>query len=155
VNRIMVITDVTSFEVFSHTVKKALRSQGACEVERIIGITDFKKTMDCFNDIHGITAAHAFRITAKPDGAGVDVFYQSDVGKPGWFPRPAPAILCDVWRTMFEHPISPINQGYPIRGDVYALTAPGRRQEWKYVIEYFGGTSKVLYDHAYRCHLLI
>jgi len=27
VNRIMVITDVTSFEVFSHTVKKALRSQ--------------------------------------------------------------------------------------------------------------------------------
>ena len=27
VNRIMVITDVTSFEVFSRTVKKALRSQ--------------------------------------------------------------------------------------------------------------------------------
>jgi hypothetical protein len=29
--------------------------------------------------------------------------------------------------------------GLPIRGDVYALNASGRRQEWKYVIEYFGG----------------
>ena len=27
--------------------------------------------------------------------------------------------------------------GLPIRGDVYALNASGRRQEWKYVIEYF------------------
>jgi hypothetical protein len=30
-------------------------------------------------------------------------------------------------------------QGFPIRGDVYALNISGKRQEWKYVIEYFGG----------------
>ena len=71
VNDVLVVTDVTCFEVFSSTVKQALHSQvslaiysffvinysfyGECEVQRIIGITDYKKMFEgSFTaDIHG------------------------------------------------------------------------------------------------------
>ena len=106
--------------------------KGECIVERIVGVTDYKTMFSntfAKDDIHGktnqiierwskynayitgITTAHTFRITAKADGSGIDLFYKSDIGKVGWFPRPAPAIMCTLWKTIFEHPLSPFNQG--------------------------------------------
>ena len=59
---------------------------------------------------HGLQALHTARITSKEDGTGIDVFYKSDPSQDGWLPRPAPGIVCDIWKELFEHPIS-LNQG--------------------------------------------
>ena len=140
---------VQSFEVFVSLIKETFSNrvinfslldrmcimyfQGACEVERIVGITDydsmFEGTVPANNirglferdeqnyiifAVTGLTSAAELRISALPDGSGIDVFYKFDVAKEGWHPAPAPLIPCPLWINLFAHPFSPVNQGFTI-----------------------------------------
>ncbi len=56
---------------------------------------------DCIlNSIMLHVKVHIVRIAALPDGSGIHVLYKSDVSTPGWFPRPAPTIPCELWRVI-------------------------------------------------------
>lgn len=59
---------------------------------------------------HGLHDLQTARITSKDDGTGIDVYYKSDPSQDGWLPRPAPGIVCDIWKQLFVHPTS-LNQG--------------------------------------------
>jgi len=92
--------------------------------------------------IQGLTSVSELRTTALSDGSGIEVFYKTDVAKYGWYPRPAPAMPCAVWRRLFAHPTSSLNQGIPMSGEAYPVMTPGRKQEWAYIIYYFGGDTQ-------------
>lgn len=97
---------------FENAITKYL--QGKCDVERLVGITDYEEMFSgtvANMDIKGISHVHTFRITAKPNGTGVNVYYKSNFATEGWYPRPAPAVPCELWNDLFPHPLSRINQG--------------------------------------------
>ena len=129
--------DIRTYEELEKACKDAVQLVGSkvLNVERAIGITDYRQMFANVDKIADLSKARTIRITAKSDGTGVNVYYKDDSTKPGWFPRPTAARHCYSWSQVFKHPTNPnataqevVNHG--------PLCENGRRQEWYYNVRF-------------------
>jgi hypothetical protein len=164
--------DLPTFDDYKKAAKEAIHAANSTvlAVEKIVGICDYDRLFRDFNvsdvtglfitlvyinyamhiillssDIKynifvGLARAKSIRITAKTDGTGVNVFYKVSHRQKGWFPRPCPPGCMTLARQMFTH--EDPRQGHVKTVAANAYTDNGRRQEYRYIVEYYGGDVK-------------
>ena len=108
----------------------------------MISIPDYASIFSDFNknNIDGLSQISLCRITAKPNGEGVDMYYKEDSTANGWFPRPIIVGNKDAWKDLFQP--DDVTQGVPIEVTSVPLMERGQRQSWRYDVQFERGEKK-------------
>ena len=108
--------------------------------------------------ITGLTSDSELRTTALSDGSGIECFIKLMLPKMVGahdlhqlcrvlFGEDFLPILLHLWIKVFHKlgefkSFTNIEIGIPMSGEVYPVMTPGRKQEWAYIIHYFGGDTQ-------------
>ena len=155
--------DIASFAEFQDACMDAITKDGGAVlgIRRLVGIADYKSIFsDCMKslDVQGINVSYLIlhkiiiithacvqsvslvRITAKPDGSGVNIYYKDNSVATGWYPRPVQPGNSLACSAAFKPDGS--DQGSVMAVEAEALIEKGRRQEWRYDVSFAGGEKK-------------